>query len=57
MNDRDDWRCGPNIGRNTHTKWFRAPIYDDEDNAPMTDDLIDWMEREEPHEQHEEPRV
>ena len=34
--ERDDWRSGPHIARNTNTPWFMA-VYDDEDNAPMPD--------------------
>lgn len=54
----DDWRTGPRIARNTNYAWNRRIIYDDEDNVPMMDDLIDWMERsEEPYEQPEKPSI
>ena len=59
--EKDDWRCGPNIGRNTNTPWFRA-VYDDEDNAQMPDaaeraDYITLEEAERKYATDEKPGV
>ena len=53
---KDDWRCGPNIGRNTNTPWFRG-VYDDEDNGPMNEDMLQLMERKEKADEQEKPGV